>query len=462
MYAIVDIETTGGKPTRDKIIEIAIVRHNGTEIVERFSTLVNPGVPIPFEITRLTGIREDMVREAPRFFEVARRIVELTQDAIFVAHNVRFDYSFIKREFEELGYLFQSKRLCTVRLTRKLIPGLPSYSLGRLSLSLSLHHESRHRALGDAEATAQLFAHLFALAQQSDLEKAIEQETKTALLPPELAEEQVRNLPEVPGVYYFLDAHDNILYIGKSTNLKKRVYQHFQADHKSEKSIEFKNSIRSIRYELAGNELVSLLMESEAIKKHKPPYNRAARQSMLGHGIFCYEDTEGYLRLNVARLNGRDVPLVEAKDHKTARHIVEGLVRKYGLCGKLTHIHRGKGACLDRQLGYCHGACLGEEDPESYNARMEQVLAQFDFPYPHFLLVDQGREDGEWSVVAVENKKYVGLGFFQADFDQPDWQTLRDCVKKGTDHPSHRALVRRWLALPGRHKVIPYSLEAWV
>ncbi|HEY4652443.1 MAG TPA: exonuclease domain-containing protein, partial [Pontibacter sp.] len=316
MYAIIDIETTGGQPAQDKITEIAIFIHDGQKIVDKYSTLINPQRPIPYFISQLTGITDDMVQDAPKFYEVAKEIVEFTEGKIFVAHNVRFDYSFIKKEFADLGYTFQRKTLCTVRLSRALIPGLPSYSLGKLCQSIDIELKQRHRAIGDAEATAILFDKLIKINRPvvdgnmnmaaENTSQVLKQEIKTSLLPPAISKEQVDALPMVPGVYYFHNEKGEVIYVGKSINIKKRIIQHFNIDYKSRKSLDFKNSIADITYELMGNELVALLYESAEIKRMKPHYNRQQRRSVFNTGIFVYEDEKGYKRLTYGSINKAD------------------------------------------------------------------------------------------------------------------------------------------------------------
>ncbi|NCX96872.1 MAG: DNA polymerase III subunit epsilon, partial [Chitinophagia bacterium] len=306
MYAIVDIETTGSRPGTDRIIEIAIVKHNGNEIVDSFSTLINPEVGVPYFISQLTGITTEMLYDAPKFYEVAKKIVEFTADCIFVAHNVRFDYSFVKREFQDLGFNYHRKRLCTVRLSRKLIPGLKSYSLGRLadSLGFSIAKEERHRAYGDAYATAQIFGLILERSKDLlgvQLDWAIEDELKAALIPPNIPAEQVEALPQNPGVYYFIGLNGSPIYIGKAKNIKKRVLEHFRPDHNASKDINFKSQIQAIAFEETGNELTALLLESEEVKLHKPQYNVALKAKEYTFGLFYDFNKEGYIRFFIKR-----------------------------------------------------------------------------------------------------------------------------------------------------------------
>src|ERR1700748_1735487 len=215
MYAIVDIETTGGHASANGITEIAICIHNGKKVVERYETLINPQRDIPIYIQALTGINNDMVRNAPLFDDVAADIYHLLNGKIFVAHNVNFDHSFVKYHLTAAGYDLQCNKLCTVRLGRKILPGLPSYSLGRLCKHLGIDNESRHRAGGDAEATAELFTLLLNSDTEGHIKGALKQGSKEQLLPPNLPKRDIDQLPYMPGVYYFHDQKGKVIYVGK-------------------------------------------------------------------------------------------------------------------------------------------------------------------------------------------------------------------------------------------------------
>jgi DNA polymerase III subunit epsilon len=430
LYAIVDIETTGSRPNDDKITEIAIVIHDGTSVVDSFTTLINPGRPIPYDISRLTGISDEMVRDAPRFPEVARKIVEFTDGKVFVAHNVRFDYSFLKSEFGSLGYNYQRKTLCTVRLSRKLMPGLPSYSLGRLCHSLDIPLENRHRAFGDAEATARLFDRILKLEASEELLDYIDGEIKAQTLPPKISRAQVECLPEEAGVYYFLDELGRIIYVGKSTNIRKRIISHFAIDYKSPKSIEFKNSIADISYEVTGSELVALLLESDEIKRLKPKFNSAQKRSGGFYGLFEETDKNGYHRLCIDQLKKRsEEPLIVLESAIKAQNFLYRQVEKFGLCQTMCSLHKIRGACFNYQLRLCQGACIGQEGPESYNQRVQQAIRHFSFSRENFFVIGRGRSRDEKSVVCVENGQYKGFGFFSEEGLDATFENIRQCIK---------------------------------
>ena len=290
MFAIIDTETTGGKPLNDRVTEIAIIVHNGKRVIESYSTLINPCRKIDPFVSGMTGITDEMVQDAPLFSDVVQKIIDLTEGKIFVAHNVRFDYGVLRNEFKRLGKTFIRKQLCTVKLSRKIIPGLPSYSLGRLCESLDIQIQNRHRALGDAEATAVLFERLLLNDRKEMIRSELNEGLTDGILPPNIQKNQVEILPEDPGVYYFLDQNKKILYIGKSTNIRKRVISHFSNDLKSQKSASMKEKIHGIDYKLTGNELVALLEESNEIKRFMPPYNVSQRIKKYRQGIFLRSD----------------------------------------------------------------------------------------------------------------------------------------------------------------------------
>ena len=400
MYAIIDLETTGGQPANDRITELAIFVHDGQRVVDSYTTLVNPGRAIPPFITQLTGITNDMVADAPRFHEVARKVVEMTEGCVFVAHNVRFDYSFLKKEFADLGYNYSRKTLCTVRLSRSLIPGQPSYSLGKLCQNIGIPLEGRHRAAGDAEATAILFDRLLRITQASDAAEAnaadalarvdalapagrapgaataegtatkkpsprrvaaMAQAIKTALLPPLITPEKVAALPQETGVYYFHNEAGEVIYVGKSINIYKRIQQHFAVDVKSRKSLDFKNSIADITYELTGSELVALLYESHLIKQLKPAYNRAQRRSVFPAGIYLKTDDDGYKRLYYGRADARnsEIPIIALANQYKAQGFLYHKVAKYNLCQKLCGLYKTESSCFAYQVHQCQGRLRG-------------------------------------------------------------------------------------------------------
>ena len=300
MYAILDIETTGGKYNEEGITEIAIYRFDGQKVVDQFISLVNPEQPIQPFVVNLTGINNEMLRNAPKFYEVAKRIVEITQDCILVAHNAKFDYRILRMEFRRLGFQFERKSLCTVELSKKLIPDLPSYSLGKLVRSLGIPLSDRHRASGDAQATIKLFKMLLAKDVEKDIMKEHVRKEPKANMDTKLVY-ILEELPSETGVYYFHNERSDIIYVGKSRNIRKRVNQHFTNDNP--KSKEMQRKVASVSYELTGNELIALLKENQEIKELKPRYNRALKKDIFSHALYHFTDENGYINLKIDRAN---------------------------------------------------------------------------------------------------------------------------------------------------------------
>ncbi len=443
MYAVVDIETTGGSARLERITEIAIYLHDGKKIVEEYSTLVNPERSIPYFITSLTGITNEMVEDAPKFYEVARKIVEMTQGAVFVAHNARFDYSFIRQEFSMLGYNFKRPLLDTVALSRKLLPGHKSYSLGKLCGELGIEINGRHRASGDALATVRLLEVL--LERDSALRSgSLIRNRKASKLHPALDPAMLQEIPEEPGVYYFYNENGDVIYVGKSCNLFQRVNTHL-SNNTSARAMEMRSMIADITWEPTGSELIALLLESAEIKKKKPLYNRAQRRTGYPWGIYSFTDASGYTRFEYRRVAGDDVPLslLASRDH--ARGRLEQLMTKYELCQKLCGLYDTDGPCFHRQVSLCRGACCGEEKPAEYNERAMMALDEFIFRKRSFFVIDRGRNAEERSAVKIINGKYAGYGFFNINEVGFGLEAVHDCIVKAPDTSDIQMILKSWL-----------------
>ena len=309
MYSVVDIETTGNGYKGQKITEISIFIFDGEKIIDEFTSLVNPEQKIPYFITNLTGITEAMVRTAPKFYEIAKKVAEITKDTVFVAHNVNFDYNIIRDEFKSLGFDFKRKKLCTVRLSRKIIPGLASYSLGNICSAEGIEIAARHRAKGDAEATVELFRRLIKRDQKFTINSFLNAKSREATLPPLLDKQVVDRLPERHGVYYFKNAQKEVIYVGKANNIKQRVISHFYDKKKKERTMCLETA--DISYTETGSELIALLHESSEIKHLYPKFNRAQRKAGEAVGLFSYEDQKGILHLAFNRLKLTPNPIMK-------------------------------------------------------------------------------------------------------------------------------------------------------
>jgi DNA polymerase-3 subunit epsilon len=301
MYAIVDIETTGGYAAANDITEIAIVLHDGTLVTEVYQTLIKPTVPVPYFIQSLTGITPALLEDAPGFPEVASIIYEKLQGRVFVAHNVNFDYSFIKHHLAANGFDLSLQKLCTVRLSRKVFPALPSYSLGNLCRHFNILIENRHRAGGDATATARLFSHILANNGEVHIRESLKRSSKEQCLPPNLSRDQIEQLPYSPGVYYFHNQKGKVIYVGKARNIRYRVSSHFTHNGTGKQRQDFLRNIYSITYQTCGTELMAFILENIEIRKHWPEFNRALKNFNPVFGLYLYEDQAGFLRLIIEK-----------------------------------------------------------------------------------------------------------------------------------------------------------------
>ena len=451
MYAIIDVETTGTGASYGKITEIAIVLHNGVAVTETFTTLINPECNIPYNITRLTGITNDMVADAPRFYEVAKKIIELTAGKIFVAHNALFDYSFVKEEFKRLGYDFKRKTICTVKLGRKLLPGHRSYSLGNICADLGIVITDRHRAIGDALATAKLFDIL--LTQNNLLESSL----FTHYTYP-LSNEKLAALPGKTGVYYFYDAQNTIIYIGKSNDIHQRVLTHLN-NSLTKKAIEMRDRIADVSWEETGSELVALLLESSEIKNHKPLYNRSQRRSAFNFGLFSFKDSAGYIHLSINKIEEDDIPLTTFHFHQEGLDYLHNLAEKYALCKKLCHLENCSGECFNAQLHDCRGACTGIESAESYNLRVNKSIGSLQYRSPNFFVIDKGRTLNEKAIIKISNGRFVGFGYITIDDASDNLESLHDCIRKFTDNRDTRLIIKGYLNRNKSLKIIELNRE---
>ena len=444
MYAVIDIETTGGSPVSEKITEIAIYIYNGEKIIDKFISLINPEKKIPYYITQLTGISNAMVADAPKFYEVAKQIIEITQDKIFVAHNVNFDYNFIKQEFKHLGYEYIREKLCTVNLSSKVITGQKSYSLGKLCKEINIEIEGRHRAAGDALATVKLFQHL-QINNSSKINFSSLSGISKKDLHPNLDPDDLKKIPDESGVYYFYNDQNDLIYIGKSKNLHTRILSHFR-NTSTKKAIEMQKSIASFDFTLTGCELVALLKESYEIKQNKPKYNRAQRRAVSAYGLYSYTDSAGYLRFEVARHTSKqNHAICSFSSGKAGNTYLQGLVDKHNLCQKLCGLYKSNGACFHYEIMECKGACVGKELPKEYNFRAMKVIEMHRFKHNSFYIIEKGRNEEEVAVVMIENGKYNGYGYIDKNDYNGEKEILSDCIQHYVDDSDVQQILSSYL-----------------
>ena len=448
MYAVVDLETTGGTARSHKVIEVAIVTFDGKKIVDTYSTLINPKKYVPPFITSLTGISNEMLEDAPTFEEVADIILEKTEEMIFVAHNVNFDYSFLKQEFAISGRKFERKKLCTVRLSKKILPGFSSYGLGSLTSRLGITIHDRHRALGDAQATAEVLKLLIINDTNDFINYSLKRTSREATLPSNLPKEVFEKLPEKSGVYYFHNSKGKVVYVGKAKNIKSRILSHFTGESGNGKRL-FHENIHNISFELTGNELVALLLESREIKRLWPEYNRAQKFTSKNHGLYHYIDQNGYLRLVISKTQPGAKPLATFKNFQESRTFVNELSIKFKLCPKLCGLQKAAEACFDHQPGKCDGACVGKVAVSDYNKRIEQALDSLEEVKKTYAIIGNGRDVDEKSLVLVENGVYIGHGFTDYNISASSFNDLKDRITTYHDNQDIQKILKAHLNYNG-------------
>jgi len=454
VYAILDIETTGGQFNEEGITEIAIYKHDGTQIVDQFISLVNPEKPIQPFVVKLTGINNAMLRSAPKFHEVAKRIIEITQDCILVAHNAEFDYRILRTEFRRLGYPYEAKTICTVELSKLLLPDQLSYSLGKLVRALGIPMADRHRASGDALATTKLFQLLL----DKDVEKTIVKEVVKSIVEKGMSANLAILLDQIPsqtGVYYMHRQDGSILYIGKSKNIKKRVNQHFTGITNKSKKIQLE--VAEVRYEETGSELIALLKESDEIKVHKPIHNRSQRKSLFQWALYPAQNPDGYLRLMLQKTDYRKKEITSFTTIQDAKNALFRITSHYKLCQKYTGLYETKAHCFQYTISECDGACIGKVAPETYNARVEDFIAKNNFHSKTFAIVDRGRKTGERSVVLLENGIYKGYAFVDLNYQITNLDILKTLLIPMQNNRDTQTIIQGHLRRNPNMKIISYS-----
>lgn len=444
MFAIVDIETCGARFDfqRGRIIDICILVHDGLQVVDKFSTLINPDCHIGSFYTKLSGITNEMVKDAPRFHEIAKEILHYTEGKIFVAHNAAFDYHFIKDEFASLGYQFKRETLCTVKLSRKLMPGKPSYSLGNLCESIGIVIHDRHRAEGDAVATAKLLDILLQLKAQSKQYRSTKIEYIMSSRIDNIKRYILNKLPDTCGVYYFLGKEKQILYIGKSVNMYSRAISHFNTDLKKTK--ELLGHLYDVDFVETGSELLSLLLESEEIKKHKPPFNAARKKDTFTHSIDYFSE-DGIHSYQIVPYQASQHSVASFTSYASARERLEQWIDQYELCLQYCGLTEKGSVCFHHQIKKCHGICQGEESIEVYNRRAIQIRQQQDYPQPHFLLFDRGRHPEEWSFVYIRSGRYRGFGYADLSLSFQCIEDIESSLQSSVYYPDADNLIKSWL-----------------
>ncbi len=454
LYAVIDIETTGNGYKGQKITEISALIFDGKKIIDEFTSLVNPEQNIPSFITNLTGITNAMVRNAPKFFEIAKKVEEITKGCIFVAHNVNFDYNIIHAEFKSLGFDFKRKKLCTVRLTRKIIPGLASYSLGNICTYENIPINGRHRAKGDAEATVELFRRLLERDTNFTINSFLNPKSRQATLPPLLDKIVVDKLPETFGVYYFKNIAKEIIYVGKANNIKQRVISHFYDKKKKEQTMCLETA--DISFTKTGSELLALLHESSEIKNIYPKFNRAQRRAGEAVGLFSYEDQKGIIHLAYNRLKLAPNAIMKYYSISECRTHLELLCKDFELCPKYCHLQTNVSSCFHYQLKECKGICCGKEATDKYNRRVKEAIKSVGIGAENLVIKENGRTENEVGFALILDGIYKGFGYLDASQEKSlgnpeDYQFF---VEPKKDNRDIQRIIASYLKKKEKLKVI--------
>ena len=422
-------------------------------MVDKFISLINPEKSIQPFVVNLTGINNKTLRNAPKFHEVAKRILEITEDTIFVAHNTSFDFRILKTEYSRLGYNFKRNTLCTLELSKKLIPDMNSYSLGKLTKQLGIPLTQRHRASGDALATVKLFKLLL----DKDLDKKIiieniKNSNKNSL--PKKLNQILDNLPNSVGIYYMHDENSKIIYIGKSKNIKKRINQHFAG--KDNKSKKLQLHTETVSYDETGSELIALLKESNQIKLHKPIYNRKLRKSVYPYGLYSYNDENNYINLKISKINTSSKPITTFKNINAGIEFLNKLINEYNLCQKLCGIYKSKNSCFKYSIKECSGACINLEKYKDYNLRILKAIKYLNFDKQNFAIIDKGRNIDENSFILVEDGLFIGLGYFNLNFQINNIDVLKTILIKMDQNKDNQLIIQSFLKKSKKVKLLQY------
>jgi DNA polymerase III subunit epsilon len=456
IFTIVDTETTGMRPPFSRIIDIGIIRVEYGKEVERFQTLLNPGVSLPSFIERLTGITDEELARAPQFEEVALKVEELFADSVFVAHNAPFDYSFVQSEFARLGMSFSKETLCSVRLSRSLSPKSRSHNLDSVIERYGIHLAGdRHRALPDADAVWEFFKHVPQVHSSTDIERAVAR-ARSGSGAPAIAKDSFVDLPDSAGVYFFYGPDQELLYIGKSKHVRTRARSHFHSST-SKKEIRLQGETNTISSIKTSGELSALLLESALIKSQSPLYNRALRKRKLLVIATEHTTDAGYTAISLERTTDitptNDV-LSVFRTVTQGKTVLRALAKEHQLCHKLLGVEAGSGACFGYQLGTCLGACAGKETPEAYNARVAESFRLRKlraWPYKGTVMIDERGTEESRTVLFIRDWVLVGAYTYEGDSFEPLFRDVEQ--EKGFDYDTYKILVRYLLSPKNRRSL---------
>ena len=395
-----------------------------------------------------------MLRSAPKFYEVAKRIIEITEGCIIVAHNSSFDYRILRTEFDRLGYKYIRPTICTVELSKKLLPEQASYSLGKLVRSLGIPVTDRHRASGDALATVKLFKLLLSKDTTKEIVKEyIKTEVKPGMAPKLL--DIVESLPNKVGIYYIHNEKGDLIYIGKSKNIKNRINQHFTS--KVSKSIKIQKQVYAVTYEETGSELIALLKESEEIKINKPIYNRAQRKTLFNWALYSEKNKDGYISLKVEKTDGRKKEITSFSSLQEGKNALFKITEKYNLCQKVNGIYDTKKSCFQYDIKQCFGACIGKENPEEYNKRVNEFIQNNSFENNNMVIIDRGRSYDERSAILIENGVYKGYCFYDLNYQINNIEILRNLIIPMQNNRDTRSIIQAYMRKNKHLKIVKFN-----
>lgn len=457
MYAVLDIETTGGKYNEEGITEIAIHRFDGHHVTDKFISLVNPEKEIQPFVVKLTGINTKMLRTAPKFHEVAKRIVEITEGTVLIAHNAQFDYRILRTEFRRLGYNYERKTLCTVELAQKLLPDAESYSLGKLVRSLGIAVSDRHRANGDALATLKLFKLLLDKdSKKAILKTVVKAETLGELSPRQL--DIVENVPSETGVYYMHNKDGDIIFLGKSTNIKKRVNQHFtKSGHRARR---LQKETKKVTFEKTGSELAAQLKEYEELQRNKPKYNQRRKARIFSHVLHQVTHKKGYLALHVSSAEMIQTDFITSFiSIHGARNFLHEVSLAHGLCDKINGISKAKNQCGRHEEGQCQGACIDEEPIETYNQRVLEIIEKYSLNDKNQVIVDKGREIGEYCAILIQNGRFKGMGYYGLNHQINNIHILENLITPMKGDANTKHIIESYLRKRKVFKILKLQSE---
>lgn len=428
MFAVIDLETTGGNHNSERIIEIGIVLHDGKIKIGEYTTLINPEKEISAFISTFTGITNSMVKNAPKFSDVADTILELLEGKIIVAHNAKFDYNFIKSEFRRLNIPFSKKNICTVQLSRKIFPSHKSHSLGNICRDLGIAVDNRHRAFGDAAATALLLEKLIQNDTKNLIGEYLDDDIKKIHLPSKLNPKIINSLPEEVGVFYFHNENGDVIYLDKSKNIREYIITFFAKKPTEKHKQQLHHDVADISFELTGNELIASLIETADIKKLAPKYNRPIANTFYKYGLFSETDHNGFKKLMVKIIAENENPLLKFSSKFKAEKMMHTILSNFRLEPTFKKI--------DNAL--------------HYNNRMQEVLSKFIYPHENFFIIDIGRGGTERSAIQIENGEYKGFCFFEPAYINHT-NDLLETIKMPNEIFENKKIIQNYIRKNSKH-----------